>query len=69
MKGQSGPQDVARGMFVCRGAMRASLAGEFRLRDAVRARCVPTGFAAVGAHCSPAQIPPTVNGTYFLGTD
>ena len=48
MTGQSGPQDVACGVFVCRGAMRASLAGEFRLRDTVPARCVPTGFAAVG---------------------
>ena len=46
--GQSGPQDVACGVFVCRGAMRASLAGEFRLRDTVRARYVPTSFAAVG---------------------
>src|SRR5271156_5928072 len=48
MMGQSGPQDVACGVFVCRGAMRASLAGEFRLCDAVLACCVPTGFAAVG---------------------
>ena len=34
--------------FVGRGAMRASLAGEFGLCDTVPARCVPTGFAAVG---------------------
>jgi hypothetical protein len=48
MMGQSGPQDVACGVFVCRCAVRASPAGEFRLRDAVLARYVPTGFAAVG---------------------
>ena len=46
--GQSGPQDVACGVFICRCAVTAALAGELRLRDAVRARHVPTGFAAVG---------------------
>ena len=46
--GQPGPQDVARGVFVCRGAMRASLAAKFRLRDAVRARGIPTALTPVG---------------------
>ena len=30
--GQSGPQDVACGVFICRCAVTAALAGEFRLR-------------------------------------
>ena len=48
MMGQSGPQDVACGVFVCRCGVTAALAGEFRLRDAVRARCVPAALAPVG---------------------
>ena len=48
MKGQSSPQDVACGVFVCRGAMRASLAGEVRLCDAVGRCCVTAVFAAIG---------------------
>jgi hypothetical protein len=48
VKGQSGPQDVACGVFVCRCGVTAALAGEFRLRDAVRARCVPAALTPVG---------------------
>ena len=48
MMGQSGPQDVACGVFVCRCGVTAALAGEFRLRDAVRARCVPAALTPVG---------------------
>jgi hypothetical protein len=47
VKGQSGPEDVTRGVFVCRGAMGASLAFEFRLGDAILGSCIPTLFAAV----------------------
>jgi hypothetical protein len=48
MMGQSGPQDVACGVFICRCGVTTALAGEFRLRDTVLARYVPTGFATVG---------------------
>ena len=48
MMGQSGPQDVACGVFVCRRGVTAALAGEFRLHDAVGARCVPAALTPVG---------------------
>ena len=46
--GQSSPEDVACGVLVCLGAMRASLAFEGRLGDAVLRCCMPTGLAVVG---------------------
>ena len=48
MMGQSGPQDVACGVFVCRCGVTAALAGEFRLCDAVLVRCVPAALTPVG---------------------
>src|ERR1700722_18495224 len=48
MMGQSGPQDVACGVFVCRCGVTAALGGEVRLRDTVRARCVPAALTPVG---------------------
>ena len=48
VKGQSSPEEVACGVFVSLGAMRASLTFERRLGDAILRRCVTTGFAAVG---------------------
>jgi len=49
VEGQSSPKDVARGHLICRGGVRASLADEVRLGDAVLRCCVPAGFAAVGS--------------------
>ncbi len=43
--GQSGPQDVARGMFVGVGKLPAPLTSEHRLGDAVLFGCVLAGFA------------------------
>jgi hypothetical protein len=34
-------------MFVCQGAMQASLAFEIRLRDTVLGGCIPTFFATI----------------------
>jgi copper chaperone CopZ len=48
VKGQSSPQEVACGVFVCVRAMRASLAIEFRLGDTVLRCCVSTVLAAIG---------------------
>ena len=47
VKGQSSPQDVACGMFVCLSGVTASLADECRLGDAILACSVSTGLAAI----------------------
>ena len=48
MTGQSGPQDVARGVFIGLRGVAAGSAHECRLGDAVLCRCVSAGLAAVG---------------------
>lgn len=47
MMGQSGPQDVTCGVYVCRCAVTAALAAEFRLCDAVCDRCAHAALTPV----------------------
>ena len=48
VKGQSGPEDVACGVFVGLCRVPARVADEFRLTDAVLPCREPTGFTAIG---------------------
>jgi hypothetical protein len=48
VKGQSGPEDVACGVFVGLCAVPAPLATKLRLADAVTSGCMPAGLAAIG---------------------
>jgi hypothetical protein len=47
VKGQSSPEDIARGVFVCVRRMPTQETTKFRLSDAILGGCVPTGFATV----------------------
>lgn len=48
MKGQSGPKDVARSLFVGLRGVSTCSADEYRLSGAVFLSCMPAGFAADG---------------------
>jgi hypothetical protein len=47
VKGQSGPEDVACGVFICRCGVAAALAGEFRLADAILGRCMTAALTPI----------------------